>query len=516
MIERWIFALGEYGREKKFYPQEDFVFVINRILEILEMESIDMDQRDKGISEEAPDLQLILGSILDWAAENGVIKEDTPTHRDLLDAKLMGALLPRPSEVISTFEENYQLSPIRATEQYYQFSTDGNYIRKDRTDNNRHWVTPSDYGEMEITINLSKPEKDPKTIAKERNYPASGYPKCLLCRENEGYSGRINHPGRQNLRLIPLVLEGEPWYFQYSPYLYYNEHSVIFSEEHRPMVITKGSFRRMLHFVDQFPHYFIGSNADLPIVGGSILSHDHYQGGRYVFPMEKAPIIKEFINLQHGQVTASWIQWPLSVIRLQGNSREALVNCVNEILEAWKIYEDKGLDIHPATDSTPHNTITPIARKKEGFYELDVVLRNNRTSGEYPEGIFHPHREVHGVKKENIGLIEVMGLAILPPRLKSEMESIVRHLAGEELSSAEIKGIEKHGEMIEELKEEWQELLTAEAPEEKLLIRAVENAIGKRFTKGLEHAGVFKNTAEGKSGFYRFMNLLGWKERDVR
>ena len=516
MIEKWIFALGEYGRQKQFYHEEDFVFVINRILEILEIDSIDMDLRKGTPPDEEQDIQSILKSILDWAGEKGIMEEDTPTHRDLLDAKLMGALLPRPSQVIKTFEENDQLSPVKATDEYYQFSIDANYIRKDRTDKNLHWVTPSDYGEMEITINLSKPEKDPKTIAEEKNYPSSGYPKCLLCRENEGYAGRINHPARQNLRLIPIALEGERWFFQYSPYLYYNEHSIIFSEEHRPMVINKDTFRRMLHFVDRFPHYFIGSNADLPIVGGSILSHDHYQGGRHVFPMEKAPEIKEFMNLEHPHVRAYWINWPLSAIRLRGESPEALVNCGNEILEAWKIFDDEERDILSRSGSTPHNTITPIVRKKDTLYELDVVLRNNRTSDEYPEGIFHPHREVHGVKKENIGLIEVMGLAILPPRLKSEMELMVRIFEGEDLSLEEVGEIEKHQQMIKELKKELEDFLKEEEPDRILLSKAIENAIARRFITGLEHAGVFKITSEGREGFQRFMTMLGWKERDSR
>ncbi|NBG87133.1 UDP-glucose--hexose-1-phosphate uridylyltransferase [Isachenkonia alkalipeptolytica] len=514
MIEERILDLAEYGRQKRFFPEEDFVFVINRILEVLNMDTIDMEIKNHRIYDQEQDLQEILGEILDWAAKEGLMEEDTPTHRDLLDGKLMGALLPGPSQVITEFEENYQLSPTKATETYYKFSIDANYIRKDRTDKNRHWVTPSDYGDMEITINLSKPEKDPKTIAKEKEYPTSGYPKCLLCRENEGYAGRINHPARQNLRLIPLTLDGEPWFLQYSPYLYYNEHSVIFSEEHRPMVITKETFRRMLHFLEQFPHYFIGSNADLPIVGGSILSHDHYQGGRHAFPMEKARIIKKFMNLTHGEVIASWIQWPLSVIRLHSHNREALVNCANEIFKAWKVYEDKVLDIFSATDSTPHNTITPIARKREGLYELDVVLRNNRTSQSYPEGVFHPHRKVHGVKKENIGLIEVMGLAILPPRLEKEMEYMVKHLEGEKLSSEEEEQIGKHRSLLQNLESHWNKLLKEEAPDRSLLFKSVENAIGKRFIEGLEHAGVFKDTSEGQEGFLRFMTMLGWKERD--
>ena len=512
MIERWIIELAEYGRKKEFFPQEDFVYIINRLLEVLQIDNFSMDKIDKNLGDEEWNLQEILHGILNWAAEMGVIEEDTPTHRDLLDAKLMGAMLPRPSQIIRRFEENYQLSPIKATKEYYRFSIDGNYIRKDRTDKNRHWVTSTEYGEMEITINLSKPEKDPKTIEKERNYGVSGYPKCLLCRENEGYAGRINHPARQNLRLIPLTLGGEPWFFQYSPYLYYNEHSIIFSKAHRPMKITRETFRRMLDFVDQFPHYFIGSNADLPIVGGSILSHDHYQGGCYRFPMEKAPITKSFINLEHGDVGAYWVRWPLSVIRLKSKNKEGLIRCGNEMLKAWKIYEDQELDIISRTGDTPHNTITPIVRKNKGEYQLDMVLRNNRTSKKYPEGIFHPHREIHGVKKENIGLIEVMGLAVLPPRLKKEMEIIMKLLEGRALEEKEMEDMIKHEDMIQELENEWKALLKEDPMDTRILKKAIEDAIGKRFTKGLEHGGVFKNTKEGQDGFYRLMNLLGWKE----
>lgn len=512
MIEKSILALVDYGRRKKFYFEEDYVYVLNQVLEVLGLDGISMDEIASKTPGEEQDLQRILPPILDWAAKTGVLEEDTPTQRDLLDAKLMGALLPRPSQVIETFEENYQISPPQATEAYYQFSIDGNYIRKDRTDRNRHWVTPTEYGDMEVTINLSKPEKDPKTIEKERNHPSSGYPKCLLCRENEGYAGRINHPARQNLRLIPLTLGGEPWFFQYSPYLYYNEHSIIFSKEHRPMKITRETFRRMLDFVDRFPHYFIGSNADLPLVGGSILSHDHYQGGRYEFPMEKAPVKKSFISLEHGDVMAYWVHWPLSIIRLEGKHKEALINCGEEIFQAWKIYRDEALDILPETDGTPHNTITPIVRKKEGVYQLDVVLRNNRCSRKYPEGIFHPHREVHGVKKENIGLIEVMGLAILPPRLKQEMKSMITLLEGGEISPEEKAAVKKHQDMLEDLKKEFEALLQEKPLDRKLLAKGVERAIGRRFTRGLEHSGVFKNNEEGQQGFYRFMNLLGWKE----
>lgn len=512
-IDQWIYALVDYGRQKRFFHDEDSVFMINRILEVLQLESIDYSEKYGG-NDGGHDLQTILKAILDWAGEQGVMEENTATHRDLLDAKLMGILLPKPSEVIKTFEDNYRQSPVKATEAYYRMSIDGNYIRKDRTDHNLHWTTATDYGEMEITINLSKPEKDPKTIAMEKSHPTTGYPKCLLCRENEGYAGRINHPARQNLRLIPVALGQEPWYFQYSPYLYYNEHSIIFSGEHRPMMITKATFRRMLEFVDRFPHYFAGSNADLPIVGGSILSHDHYQGGRHVFPMEKSPSTRSFVNLEHPNVKASWIHWPLSVIRLQGDSREALINCAWEIHKTWRDYDDDEREILSKTGSTPHNTVTPIARMREGMYELDVVLRNNRTSEKYPEGVFHPHREIHGVKKENIGLIEVMGLAILPPRLKGEMELIVRLFEGEDLSMEETDEIEKHQEMIKELKKELEELLKEEYIDGSFLLRTVKNAVGRRFIKGLQHAGVFKETPEGRDGFLRFMTLMGWKERD--
>ncbi|UUZ82323.1 UDP-glucose--hexose-1-phosphate uridylyltransferase [Paenibacillus sp. P26] len=372
--------------------------------------------------------------LLDYAAETGLLEENTTTLRDLLEARIMGMLMPRESELVRRFWTTAKTEGAeRATDDFYRLCIDSNYIPMARIRKNLYWLAPTEYGELEITVNLSKPEKDPKEIAMLRSAPQSHYPKCLLCIENVGYAGRLNHPARQNLRVIPLELSGDPWFFQYSPYVYYNEHSIIFDREHRPMTISKDSFGRSLDFIDQFPHYFIGSNADLPIVGGSILNHDHFQGGRHVFPMEKAPVEESFSHPDYPGLKLGIVKWPMSVIRISSHSRTQLLKVAGDILDVWKQHSDPENEIYAFTERdgvrTPHHTITPIARNNAtGEYEMDLVLRDNRTSDEFPDGIFHPHPELHHIKKENIGLIEVMGLAILPGRLKGELEQIARRL----------------------------------------------------------------------------------------
>ena len=406
-----------FAESVKLIESEDVVYSRNKLLAVFGLD--DCEEVTETFEIEKP--YDILNRMCDWAAEKGII-ENTFDERDLFDTKVMGELTPRPSEVIKKFKEDYEVSPETATNNYYAFSQNTNYIRVDRIAKNLHWLADTEYGNIEITVNLSKPEKDPRDIAKAKLAPQSSYPKCLLCKENEGYQGRMNHPARQNHRIIPVTLTNEPWFLQYSPYVYYNEHCILFSGEHRPMKISRGSFERVLEFVDIFPHYFVGSNADLPIVGGSILSHDHFQGGHHDFPMAVAEAEETFTIKGFEDITVEKVKWPMSVIRLRGESKEKLVDLSDKILTAWRGYSDEKCEILAFTGDTPHNTITPIARKKNGAYEIDLVLRNNRTSEEYPLGIFHPHQELHHIKKENIGLIEVMGLAVLPGRLKEEMK----------------------------------------------------------------------------------------------
>ena len=445
----------------------------------------------------------ILDRMCSWAAEKGII-EDTFDERDLFDTKIMGEITPRPSEVIKKFKKDYEISPEKATDNYYAFSQNTNYIRTDRIAKNLHWLADTEYGDIEITVNLSKPEKDPRDIAKAKLAPQSSYPKCLLCKENEGYAGRMNHPARQNHRIIPVTLTNEPWFLQYSPYVYYNEHCILFSGEHRPMKISRGSFERVLEFVDIFPHYFVGSNADLPIVGGSILSHDHFQGGHHDFPMAKACAEETFTIKGFEDVAVEKVKWPMSVIRLRGESKEKLAELSDKILTAWRGYSDEKCDIFAFTGDTPHNTITPIARKKGIEYEIDLVLRNNRTSEEYPLGIFHPHQELHHIKKENIGLIEVMGLAVLPGRLKEEM-GILAELMVKLNASELIRGnekVEKHADWCDEILKKYNNI-TAENIENIIKVE-----IGIAFSKVLENAGVYKQDENGKEGYRRFINSL--------
>ncbi|SEC23679.1 UDP-glucose--hexose-1-phosphate uridylyltransferase [Paenibacillus sp. GP183] len=458
----------------------------------------------------------LLELLLDDAYEAGLLPENTNTYRDLLDAKIMGALIPRPSEVVHQFWQTAKLKGIQAaTNAFYQFSIDSNYIRMDRIRKNAYWLAPTEYGELEMTINLSKPEKDPKEIALLKTLPQSSYPKCLLCVDNVGYSGRLDHPARQNLRVIPLELDGEYWYFQYSPYVYYNEHSIIFHQQHIPMKISENTFFRLLDFVDQFPHYFIGSNADLPIVGGSILNHDHFQGGHHAFPMEKAHADTLFVHPDFPGVKAAVVKWPMSVLRLNGSNRRSLEKLAGKLLEDWKGYSDAEAEVAAFTENggerIPHNTITPIARNNaKGEYELDLVLRNNRTSAEHPDGIFHPHHPLHHIKKENIGLIEVMGLAVLPGRLQQELAEIAGLLSGTADFGSEIREnpanpLHKHAGWIEQLLGKHGASLSAEEAD-----TVLQAEVGAKFLDVLLDAGVFKHTASGQASFARFLAAAGF------
>ncbi|WP_229522399.1 UDP-glucose--hexose-1-phosphate uridylyltransferase [Paenibacillus monticola] len=459
--------------------------------------------------------QAPLDALIDYGYEIGLIPENSDTYRDLLDAKIMGLLLARPSEVNAEF---YRLAAEQgisaATDRFYKLSIDSNYIRMDRISKNVYWLQDSPYGDIEMTINLSKPEKSSKEIAMARLLPPPVYPKCLLCRENVGYAGRVNHPPRQNLRIIPLELNQEKWFFQYSPYVYYNEHCIVFHHDHVPMKLTKDSLKRLLGFVESFPHYFIGSNADLPIVGGSILTHDHFQGGRHTFPIQKAPKEATFTHAAYPGVSLSIVKWPMSVLRLNGEDPAVLLECGNAIYEAWKVYSDPEAEVLAFSEvdgeTQPHNTVTPIVRRgDDGSFEMDLVLRNNRTSELYPEGIFHPHRKMHHIKKENIGLIEVMGLAILPGRLKEELDAIAGILAGDTAVYEAVKNetnhpLAQHAAWAQELVERFG---TALAREE--AIKIVQNEVGIKFTHILEHAGVYKRTPEGQAAFRRFVKSFG-------
>ena len=488
-----------FAENVKLIEKEDIVYSRNNLLAVFGLD--DCEEVTETFEIEKP--YDILNRMCDWAAEKGII-ENTFDERDLFDTKVMGELTPRPSEVIRKFKEDYEVSPETATDNYYAFSQNTNYIRVDRIAKNLHWLADTEYGNIEITVNLSKPEKDPRDIAKAKLAPQSSYPKCLLCKENEGYQGRMNHPARQNHRIIPVTLTNEPWFLQYSPYVYYNEHCILFSGEHRPMKISRGSFERVLEFVDIFPHYFVGSNADLPIVGGSILSHDHFQGGHHDFPMAVAEAEETFTIKGFEDVTVEKVKWPMSVIRLRGESKEKLVDLSDKILTAWRGYSDEKCEILAFTGDTPHNTITPIARKKNGAYEIDLVLRNNRTSEEYPLGIFHPHQELHHIKKENIGLIEVMGLAVLPGRLKEEMKLLEKLMVEKNAASLirENEKVEKHADWCEEILKKY-ESITAENVENIIKVE-----IGIAFSKVLENAGVYKQDEEGKAGYRRFIEFL--------
>lgn len=496
-INKKIRELVNYGLHTGLVVPEDEVYTINRLLEILKLD----EYKEPENACPVPDLESTLGSIMDWAYENGVLEENTVGYRDLFDTKLMGALVPAPSTVIAKFGELYRQSPRRATDFYYKFSRDTDYIRRYRIAKDMKWTAETEYGTLDVTINLSKPEKDPKAIAAAKNAKQSAYPKCLLCRENEGYAGRLNHPARQSHRIMPLTIEGEKWGFQYSPYVYYNEHCIVFNQKHTPMKIDEAAFRKLLAFVKQFPHYFLGSNADLPIVGGSILAHEHFQGGHYEFAMERAQIKTPLTIPGYEDVEAGIVNWPMSVIRIRHEESDRLVTLASHILDTWRGYTDEAAFIFAETEGEPHNTITPIARMRDGKYEMDLVLRNNITTDEYPLGVYHPHQELHHIKKENIGLIEVMGLAVLPARLKNEMAVLGEYIVqGKDIRSNET--IEKHADWVETFLPNY-DSVTEDNVEEIL-----QKEIGIVFKKVLEHAGVYKNTAEGQEAFMRFVKAL--------
>ena len=491
MVNQAIKDLVAYAERVGLIEQDDHIWAVNRILDALKLS----DWEEPAQASDRP-LEDILKELLDFAVETGVI-EDGVTSRDLFDTELMGRLTPRPSQVRKQFFDLYKQSPEQATDWYYQLSQNSDYIRRYRIKRDMKWVTPTEYGDLDITINLSKPEKDPRAIAAAKSAPQSGYPKCQLCAENEGYAGRMNHPARQNHRIIPITIDGLDWYFQYSPYVYYNEHCIVFNGSHVPMKINRSTFRKQLDFIKQFPHYFVGSNADLPIVGGSILSHDHFQGGRYTFAMEKAPVEKTISFPGFEDVEAGIVKWPMSVIRLRCADDNRLIELADKILLAWRGYTDEAAFIFAETDGEPHNTITPIARMRDGKFELDLVLRNNLTTEEYPLGVYHPHQELHHIKKENIGLIEVMGLAVLPARLKGELAALADALVeGRDLRADEV--LEKHADWAEELKTRY--TFTKENA-----MDIIQQEVGKVFALVLEHAGVYKCTEEGRAAFMRFV-----------
>ena len=447
------------------------------------------------------DLEEVLEELLDYAVEKGVLKENSVVYRDLFDTKIMNCLVPRPAQVIGTFKELYKESPVKATDYYYKLSQDTNYIRRYRIKKDIRWKVPSQYGDIDISINLSKPEKDPKAIAAAKLAKQSGYPKCLLCRQNEGYAGRVNHPARQNHRIIPITVNGTQWGFQYSPYVYYNEHCIVFNGEHIPMKIEKATFVKLFDFIKLFPHYFLGSNADLPIVGGSILSHDHYQGGNYQFAMAKAPIEKHVEIPGYEDVEAGIVKWPLSVLRIRCKDEKRLIDLADHVLTAWRGYTDADANIFAETDGEPHNTITPIARKVGDMFELDLALRNNLTTDEYPLGVYHPHAEKHNIKKENIGLIEVMGLAILPARLKTELQDLADYIV-EKKDIRSNEALEKHADWVESFLPKHPEL------NKDNVMDILKEEVGHVFVGVLEDAGVYKCTPEGREAFMRFIETL--------
>ena len=498
MVNEAVKKLVCYGLENHLLEEEDVVFTTNQLLEALQIEEYDEPQE----SYQHVELEPVLKELLDYAYEHGVLEENGVVYRDLFDTKLMANLMPRPSEVIKKFWEVYKENGAKAaTDYYYKLSQDSDYIRRYRISKDVKWKSETPYGEIDITINLSKPEKDPKAIAAAKNAKQSGYPKCLLCVENEGYAGRINHPARQNHRIIPVTIQDSKWGFQYSPYVYYNEHCIVFNSKHIPMKIEHGTFCKLFDFVKQFPHYIVGSNADLPIVGGSILSHDHFQGGNYEFAMAKAPVEREFTVAGFEDVKAGIVKWPMSVIRISAPDSDRLIALADKILSAWRGYTDEEAFIFAMTDGEPHNTITPIARKRGDAFELDLVLRNNITTEEHPMGLYHPHAELHHIKKENIGLIEVMGLAVLPARLKDEMETLADAIVNKKDIRAD-QSIEKHADWVEELLPRHPEL------DSENVMDILHSEIALVFSKVLEHAGVYKRDEEGQKAFDRFVESL--------
>ncbi|MCP6680816.1 UDP-glucose--hexose-1-phosphate uridylyltransferase [Bacillus nakamurai] len=501
-IQEHVERLIRYGLQKELISLLDIEYIRNRLYEALHITH--PEPADCKENEPLKPLPELLNPIYEWAAKTGRMADDTDTYRDLLSAKLMGCFAPPPSEIVRRLEETKAVRGSRqATRAFYQFAEDIYYIRSDRMKQNIGWKADTAYGKLEMTINLSKPEKDPKAIAAAKENPQSQYPRCVLCKENVGYEGRPDHPARQNLRVIPVILGDEQWFLQFSPYVYYREHCIVLKDRHEPMQISKKTFDRLLSFVSQYPHYFLGSNADLPIVGGSILSHDHFQGGEHDFPMAQAETESCYKLRDYPQVTMGIVKWPLSVLRLQGGSAAELSGAADYILRAWRGYSDEAADIIAYTGETPHNTITPIARRKNGLFELDLVLRNNRTSDEHPSGIFHPHQEVHHLKKENIGLIEVMGLAILPGRLEHEMRETAEALCSPDPEAA----LASHSSTAKH--KEWAlSVLQKRTVTKENAGRVLKEEIGHIFAQILEHAGVFKQTADGRAAFRRFISRL--------
>ena len=498
MVCEAIKKLVQYGLDTGLIGERDAVYARNQILEVMGMD----EYEEPGELSGGICLEEVLKELLDYAHETGVLKEDSVVFRDLFDTRLMNCLMPRPSEVAGRFWKIYrEESPEAATDYYYKLSQDSDYIRRYRIKRDMKWTTQTEYGELDITVNLSKPEKDPKAIAAAKLMKQSGYPKCLLCMENEGYAGRANHPARNNHRIIPVTVGGNQWGFQYSPYVYYNEHCIVFNGSHVPMKIERATFVKLFDFVKQFPHYFLGSNADLPIVGGSILTHDHFQGGHYTFAMAKAPMERKVEFSGFPQVEAGIVKWPMSVIRTRCRETEPLIDLADKILAAWRGYTDEEAFIFAETDGEPHNTITPIARKNGDMYELDLVLRNNITTEEFPLGVYHPHQELHHIKKENIGLIEVMGLAVLPSRLKEEL-----NLLGDAIvNGTEIRGnelLEKHADWVDEFTKKYDSITKDNVSD------ILKHEVGLVFEKVLEDAGVYKCTEEGRIAFLRFINSI--------
>lgn len=496
MLNKNIRDLVAYGMKTGLLPACEKNYTTNLLLDLFHEDEYE-EPVEEPVCEE---LELILKELLDEAVKRGII-EDSIGYRDLFDTKIMNCLMPRPAQVQETFWKKYEESPQTATDYFYKLSQDSDYIRRYRIKKDRKWTVDSDYGTIDITINLSKPEKDPKAIAAAKNAKQSSYPKCLLCMENEGYAGRMNHPARENHRIIPITVNDCPWGFQYSPYVYYNEHCIVFNGQHVPMKIERNTFVKLFDFVKLFPHYFLGSNADLPIVGGSILSHDHFQGGHYTFAMETAPM-EEMVTIPgYEDVEAGIVKWPLSVLRIRSKDEKRLIDLASHVLEVWRGYTDEEAFVFAETDGEPHNTITPIARKKGEFFELDLTLRNNITTEEHPLGVYHPHAEYHHIKKENIGLIEVMGLAVLPARLKEELELLEEYiLEGKDVASNE--KIEKHADWVQEFLPKYTDINKDNIHE------ILQKEVGNVFVHVLEDAGVYKCTEEGRAAFMRFIEKL--------
>ena len=499
MIQRNIRQLVQYGLQTGLITEADKIYTTNRLLELFRLD--ELEECSEEVSMSVEELETVLAQMMDYAYAQGIMTENSIVYRDLFDTKIMSMLVPRPSEVISEFETRYEKSPMEATDYFYKLSQDTDYIRRYRIKKDQKWVAATKYGNLDITINLSKPEKDPKAIAAAKTAKQSGYPKCLLCMENEGYAGRVNHPARQNHRVIPVVINGSRWGFQYSPYVYYNEHCIVFNSQHIPMKIEHDTFCKLFDFVKQFPHYFVGSNADLPIVGGSILSHDHFQGGHYEFAMARAQVERTFKVKGFEDVEAGIVNWPMSVIRISAADSGRLVALADVILSAWRGYSDEAAFIFAETDGEPHNTITPIARKRGEKFELDLVLRNNITTEEHPLGVYHPHANLHHIKKENIGLIEVMGLAVLPARLKDEMEKLAEAiLSGADLRKDEL--LEKHADWVEEFLPRYPQI------NKDTVMDIIHKEIGNVFMQVLEDSGVYKRNEEGQAAFDRFIESL--------